>query len=61
VVWKKSTNQPRSVQRLPNGNTLVVDVVNNTAGRLVEFTPDGDEVWSYQPEGSWQVFRAYRR
>jgi hypothetical protein len=60
VVWKKSTNQPRSVQRLPNGNTLVVDVSGNSS-RVVEFTPDGDEVWSHVPESGWQVYRAYRR
>jgi hypothetical protein len=58
VVWKKPVNQPRSVQRLPNGNTLVVDA---QANRLVEFAPDGEEVWSHQPAGGMQVFRAYRR
>ena len=24
AVWKRAANQPRSVQRLPNGNTLIV-------------------------------------
>ncbi|HET6574513.1 MAG TPA: hypothetical protein VFG68_12975 [Fimbriiglobus sp.] len=56
-VWKRAVNQPRSVQRLPNGNTLVVEANPN---RLVEFTPDGEEVWSYKPD-EMQVFRAYRR
>ena len=58
-VWKRAVNQPRSVQRLPNGNTLVVEATPN-ANRLVEFTPDGEEVWSYKPD-EMQVFRAYRR
>ena len=59
LVWKRAVNQPRSVQRLPNGNTLVVEATPN-ANRLVEFTPDGEEVWSYKPD-EMQVFRAYRR
>ncbi|HVK16981.1 MAG TPA: hypothetical protein VM533_08525 [Fimbriiglobus sp.] len=59
-VWKRSVNQPRSVQRLPNGNTLVVEATPNS-NRLVEFTPDGEEVWSHQPTSGLQVFRAYRR
>lgn len=58
AVWKKAVTQPRSVQRLPNGNTLVVDA---QANKLVEFAPDGEEVWSYQPTNGLQVFRAYRR
>ncbi|MGL6096559.1 MAG: PQQ-binding-like beta-propeller repeat protein, partial [Fimbriiglobus sp.] len=57
-VWSKSVNQPRSVQRLPNGNTLIVDAGTN---RLVEVAPEGDEVWSYQPTTGYNVFRAYRR
>ena len=63
-VWSKAVNQPRSVQRLPNGNTLIVDAGSN---RLVEVTPDGEEVWSYQPTAAGaqnyglQVFRGYRR
>lgn len=59
LVWKRAVNQPRSIQRLPNGNTLVVEATPN-ANRLVEFTPDGEEVWSYKPD-EMQVFRAYRR
>ncbi len=33
-----------SHQRLPNGNRLIVD---STAGRVFEATPEGDLVWSY--------------
>ena len=57
-VWSKAVNQPRSVQRLPNGNTLFSDA---TANRIVEVTPDGEEVWTYQPANGLQVFRGYRR
>jgi len=56
-VWSKAINQPRSVQRLPNGNTLIVDA---SANRLVEIAPDGEEVWSYNPPNGWMLFRAYR-
>ncbi len=61
AVWKRAANQPRSVQRLPNGNTLIVEAVQSGPSRLAEFTPDGEEVWSYQPTNDMQVFRAYRR
>lgn len=60
TVWKRAVNQPRSVQRLPNGNTLVVEATPQS-NRLVEFTPDGEEVWSHKPDNDMQVFRAYRR
>jgi len=56
-VWSKAVNQPRSVQRLPNGNTLVVD----GAGRLIEYSPDGEDVWSYQVTDGPQLYRALRR
>lgn len=61
LVWKRAANQPRSVQRLPNGNTLVVEATPNSSNRLVEFTPNGEEVWSYQSTSGMQVIRAYRR
>jgi outer membrane protein assembly factor BamB len=57
-VWFKTASQPRSVQRLPNGNTLYVEANTN---RLVEVTPDGEEVWTYQPTNGMQLFRGYRR
>lgn len=56
-VWSKPVNQPRSVQRLANGNTLIVD----GAGRLVEYAPDGEDVWSYQVTDGPQLYRALRR
>jgi hypothetical protein len=57
-VWTKSVNQPKSVQRLPNGNTLILD---SGANRLLEVTPDGEEVWSYTPSNGMVLFRGYRR
>jgi hypothetical protein len=63
-VWSKQVNQPLSAQRLPNGNTLIVNSSGpGNTSRLVELSPDGDEVWTYQPTepGGLQVFRAYRR
>src|SRR6059036_3002382 len=60
----------RSIQRLPNGNTLITE---SSFGRLFEVTREGEIVWEYvspffgKPlfggrEGSEsnQVFRAYR-
>ena len=71
-VWDYTPGgQPRSVQRLPNGNTLmVVDGDRGSfgdrsdPGRLVEVTPAGDEVWTYQLEGKvggLVLAKAYRR
>jgi hypothetical protein len=63
-VWSRSVPMARSVQRLPNGNTLIVDVGNSQHGRIIEVTPDGEEVWNYQPAGKLQgltITRAYRR
>lgn len=57
VVWKKACNQPRSPQRLPNGNTLYVDPQN----RLIEVTTDGEEVWSYQAPQGMLLYKAIRR
>jgi len=57
-LWSWSVNQPRSVQRLPNGNTLLVDAQTN---KVIEVTPSGEEVWSYIPTSGLNVFRAFRR
>jgi hypothetical protein len=45
LTWElddPSLNWPRDADRLPNGNTLVVDSLNH---RVVEVTPDGEIVW----------------
>ncbi|MBE2183774.1 MAG: aryl-sulfate sulfotransferase [Anaerolineae bacterium] len=77
IVWEYRANPPESffaafvsgVQRLPNGNTLIV---NGTEGRFIEVNPAGDLVWNYlnsytgsMPEGiayfsPTSVFRARR-
>ena len=67
LVWKYEdrerfhSNYTSSVQRLPNGNTLI----NETAGiRIFEITPEGEIVWEYvYPKGVYTkgaATRAYR-
>jgi hypothetical protein len=62
--WRASVKDfiqfPTSVQRLPNGNTLVSSQTNR-AGRasVVEIDRNGKEVWSHVADG--QVFMAHRR
>lgn len=52
-----------SVQRLPNGNTLVTE---GTDGRIFEVTPEKEIIWTYYYEGKGEllgddwVYRAYR-
>ena len=46
-TWTLGTGQfswPRDADRLPNGNTLIVDSLNH---RVVEVTPRGEIVWEY--------------
>ena len=61
-VWEKGgLNQPRSVQRLPNGNTLIL---HNNPGVLIEVTPDGETAWTFnttKDNQNAQVMRAYLR
>lgn len=46
---------PRDADRLPDGNTLVVDSLNH---RVVEVTPDGEVVWEvYAPWGPYDAER----
>ena len=42
--------------RLPNGNTLITEMVN---GRVLEVTPEGDVAWEFVNPGG-KVFRAHR-
>jgi hypothetical protein len=47
-----------SVQRLPNGNTLVSEALS---GRIFELTPTNDIVWDYvYPNPNYAIYRAYR-
>jgi uncharacterized protein (UPF0248 family) len=48
-------NWPRDADRLPNGNTLVVDSLNH---RVMEVTPTGEVVWEYYV--SWGTYDAER-
>jgi len=45
-VYAEGLNWPRSVTRLPDGNTLVADSGND---RALEVTPNGSVVWEYTP------------
>jgi hypothetical protein len=56
--WTFSTAQPTSVQRLPNGNTLIASLRQN---RAVEVEPGGEVVWEYKAKDGLQVARIYRR
>ena len=57
-TWKAGEGQftwPRDADRLPNGNTLVVDSMNH---RVVEITPEGKIVWEfYAPWAPYDVER----
>ena len=52
IVWEWKADPPESfftmakgsVQRLPNGNTLLAE---SDKGRAIEITPDGDVVWEF--------------
>jgi len=61
VVWKQAANAPRCIQRLPNGNTLFVDQGTNNRGRLVEVTPEGQEIWTYALPAQLILQKGYRR
>ena len=51
----KGLSWPRDADRLPNGNTLVVDTMNQ---RVFETTPEGEVVWEfYAPWAPYDVER----
>jgi hypothetical protein len=56
-TWTLATNMswPRDADRLPNGNTLVTDTLNN---RVIEVTPTGEVVWEYR--ATWGPYDAER-
>ncbi|SFG08901.1 Arylsulfotransferase (ASST) [Halopelagius inordinatus] len=55
TVGEDQLNWPRDADRLPNGNTLIVDSMNH---RVIEVTPEGEIVWeAYTP---WAPFDAER-
>ena len=57
-TWTVGTNTltwPRDADRLPNGNTLIVDTLNH---RVIEVTPMGEVVWEYY--ATWGPYDAER-
>jgi len=58
VVWELPASAGLSyamdVSRLGNGNTLVAD---SSGGRVVEFMPEGAEVWSYKCKSPFSAQR----
>ena len=59
--WKRTwtltgdLNWPRDADRLPNGNTLIVDSMNH---RVIEVTPAGEVVW--ETDAPWATYDAER-
>ena len=59
--WKRTwtltgdLNWPRDADRLPNGNTLIVDSMNH---RVIEVTPAGEVVW--EMDAPWATYDAER-
>lgn len=58
VVWTHNVNNVTSLQMLPNGNYLYVIQNSN---KIVEITPEKDEVWDYTLSNGMRLARAYRR
>lgn len=57
-IWTVGTDQlnwPRDADRLPNGNTLIVDTLNQ---RVIEVTPRGEIVW--EQFAPWAPYDAER-
>ncbi|MFC7204768.1 aryl-sulfate sulfotransferase [Haloferax namakaokahaiae] len=54
-VGENLLNWPRDADRLPNGNTLIVDTLNH---RVMEVTPTGEVVWEYY--ATWGPYDAER-
>lgn len=63
AVWSHTAATARGMQRLPNGNTLIVEGNGSADGsnRVVEVTAAGEEVWSHRLGAGLMIFRAYRR
>ena len=56
LAWQADVRFPTSAMRLPNGNTLVVSMIEL---RVVELNRDGGVVWQMNTEG--RPWRARRR
>ncbi|MGL6074310.1 MAG: hypothetical protein ACRC8S_09125 [Fimbriiglobus sp.] len=63
AVWSKDVAMSPFAQRLPNGNTLIVDGAygSNNSNRVMEIDPKGNEVWSMTAAPSQRIVRAHLR
>jgi hypothetical protein len=64
--WEAMFTRPSSVQRLPNGNTLVCGspsppVGNQTLPFVAELDRNGKTVWEYRPPENMMAWKARRR
>jgi len=57
IVWQCTTNEPRSVERLANGNTLVARGYMRV---VEEISPAGTVVWEYREDESFAPWHATR-
>jgi hypothetical protein len=58
LVWQHVSTRPTGVQRLPNGNTVIANLNQNTA---VEVDPAGEVVWEYAAKDDMRVSRLCHR
>ena len=58
TTWSYPANGVTCLQKLPNGNLLYVTQNTN---KLVEVTPEKEEVWDYQITSGMRLARAYRQ
>jgi hypothetical protein len=63
TIWSAACGRPTSVQRLPNGNTLVATTPTTPQpqAHVVELDRSGQTVWEYKPMDGTQPWRARRR
>ena len=59
-VWQATCSRPTSVQRLPNGNTLVASGMSAASG-VIELDRAGQTVWEYKSTDNFLPWRARRR
>ncbi|VTS00006.1 outer membrane protein assembly factor BamB family protein [Tuwongella immobilis] len=57
-VWEANVNSPNSVQRLPNGNTLVSSMISM---EVQEIDRNGKAVWTYKSPDNSRPWKAFRR
>jgi HEAT repeat protein len=55
IIWEKPVEAPLVAQRLPNGNTFIA-----TNSQLLEVTPTGKEIFTYNPPGDEYIMKAQK-